>query len=719
MPTSLCPACGNSVSTGANACGNCGRRLASRRLRPGQTLLNGVYIIVRPLTEGGVGILYLAADRNTFDRTVVIKAVLDPSLDPNDPAYREAQANFKREAETLTSLNHPLIPKIFAYFHDGPNSYIVMEYIKGRDLEHQLTLWDNNHKRIPGHPYPLETVIRWGIELCGILIYLAQPGISVVHHDIKPANILLDESGDYIRLVDFGAAKVLPSSPSGARIVPRKSSVWGTPGYAPIEQIQRRSEARTDVYALAATLYHLATDDDPRERMPPDPRNTTAQFQLLGKLGGLSDVLRRALHPDVEQRPSAAELRDQLRALLTPAFQTPAPTRTVQSPAELAQWCESNWRHAATWLYERKTLPEQIEGLWGKTNLADQVRAAVSAHHDDHNAGVDAVLQLLDPTGFGAAQPKLRAKPPQIDYGPLAELSQSEQRLKIENIGRRYVSEQLVLPSWIATPTAKIALAPGEQIDIRLIADMGAVGLGGKLHALAQVSTLALPVAATVSPWRTFAARLALVVRQLGAALMALLRRVGKVFTWLGKGLLTMVGALLAALVTLIGALNVSAAFGGAVAGALVGGVGWFLLGRVEAWFPSLFAGRLTELAVRIGVMLAHPFTRDSFTPESGWSYARMLGLGAALLYGACGLVVGSLTQKRWGDGLGGTTGAAFAGGVGGCLLGFPVGLAAWVVVLILGLFGVTEALSLGMILQVVFALGAIGMALGVIINEF
>src|SRR5262249_41092326 len=145
----------------------------------------------------------------------------------------------------------------------------------------------------------LEDVLRWGVALCGVLEYLAARRPSpIVHHDIKPANLVLDSASGGIFLVDFGAAAA-PHIPADGDTWPQ-SRPHGTRAYAAPEQYRALSEPRSDIYALAATLYPLATDDDPAAH--------PFSFPQLGALGELGLVLGAALDPDVSRRPTAATL---------------------------------------------------------------------------------------------------------------------------------------------------------------------------------------------------------------------------------------------------------------------------------------------------------------------------------------------------------------------------------------------------------------------------
>ena len=301
-----CASCGSDNRDSAHFCSNCGRLLAAPgrigRLQPGQ-VIQGKYTIIRLLGRGGMGAVYLATQVIANNqRNVVIKEMLD-YFDPANPeSERKARERFESEAATLVALNFAYIPQIFDYFSEGGRNYIVMQYIPGRNLQERLTHEDESGQTIRGAPYSLDQVRRWGIQICKVLEYLA--GQNVVHMDIKPANLIVNDAGD-IWLVDFGTARAQQTVPPGGVMGMRRSSIYGTGGYAPPEQYQGYVESRSDVYALAATLYHLLTDDDPRHH--------PFQFPRLNTLPGpLAVSLMQALQHDVKQRSTAAQLRQAL-----------------------------------------------------------------------------------------------------------------------------------------------------------------------------------------------------------------------------------------------------------------------------------------------------------------------------------------------------------------------------------------------------------------------
>lgn len=308
-----CSACGTDNRDTARFCSRCGFPLSGMNpagLQPGR-VIGGRYRIIRPLSKGGMGATHLAIQPLAgVERKCVIKEMLD-YFDVNDPTeVTKAKQRFQAEAATLTVLAHPGIPKIYDYFSEGDHNYIVMEYVEGKDLRKGLTHTDDQGGLVPGQPYPAEEVVRWGVQACKVLEYLAQIKPNpVVHHDIKPANLVLDKNAGEVRLVDFGTAKARLVAQAGSRVGLQRTSIYGTAGYAPPEQYQGQSSPKSDVYALAATMYHLLTDDDPGDHLFSFPK--IAQVDPL-----LAPALSKALEQDPQKRSSAAQLRQDLEKWL-------------------------------------------------------------------------------------------------------------------------------------------------------------------------------------------------------------------------------------------------------------------------------------------------------------------------------------------------------------------------------------------------------------------
>jgi serine/threonine protein kinase len=435
-------------------------------LLEGQSLAQGRYTIQHALSRGGMGALYLATDREAFDRTVVIKGLLDDAAGSSPQDAQAARARFEREARTLAALAYPTIPQIFSYFQEGAQNYIVMAYVEGHDLAQGLTHPDPaTGQPVKGRTYPLPDVLRWGVALCRTLEYLSSKTPPVIHQDIKPANLILNPHSDELFLVDFGAARARVVIPASGHA---RTAIFGTPGYAAPEQYQGQSNPRSDVYALAATLYHLATDDDPSAH--------PFSFPRLIYLGYLGPILRAALEPDWSKRPTATMLREQIEAILTPeswrVLHTPDQV-ALTSELELAAWCEQHWEAATDWLYSG--LPDHVQMAWVKLALADKLRRCAQQHEGDPNAGLDAAIALLDPSGFGALAPILAADASEIDldtFVPGTTAQMSNRSLVIRNSGRRYIRAAVALPGWMSTPTSDITLPPSREITLVLEAHL-------------------------------------------------------------------------------------------------------------------------------------------------------------------------------------------------------------------------------------------------------
>ncbi len=212
-------------------------------LSTGQVLHNR-YRIVKLLGQGGFGAVYRAWDVS-LNRPCAVKENLDTSPD--------AQRQFVREAQILANLSHPNLPRVTDHFSiSGMGQYLVMDFIVGEDLQDLLD-------RIGG-PLLESQVVDWINQICDALSYLHNQNPPIVHRDVKPANIRITPDGNAM-LVDFGIAKaysISSKTTKGARAV--------MPGFSPLEQYGHgRTDARSDVYALGATMYTLLT-----KQVPPD-----------------------------------------------------------------------------------------------------------------------------------------------------------------------------------------------------------------------------------------------------------------------------------------------------------------------------------------------------------------------------------------------------------------------------------------------------------------
>ena len=221
------------------------------QLTPGVVLVDR-YQIQDVIGIGGMGSVYRARDLH-FPNVIKLVAVKEMINQAPDPLVRQTIVkNFEREANILVTLNHPSIPKIYDFFTHDERSYLVLEYINGKDLEAIL--------RLSPEPIREDQTIVWAIEICDVLEYLhTHKPEPIIFRDIKPSNIMINQS-NHVILVDFGIAKMFKTGQKGTMI--------GTEGYSSPEQYRGEATLQTDIYALGATLHHLLTHRDPRLEAP-------------------------------------------------------------------------------------------------------------------------------------------------------------------------------------------------------------------------------------------------------------------------------------------------------------------------------------------------------------------------------------------------------------------------------------------------------------------
>lgn len=289
---------------------------------PRDTVLQNRYEIIKILGVGGMGAVYLARDRR-FSGVTKPCAVKEMISSAPDPRLRQISiTNFEREANILASLSHPSIPKIFDYFSEEDRSYLVLEFIDGKDLE---AILQESTTFLPE-----EQVLEWALQICEVLSYLHehQPN-PIVFRDLKPSNIMLNKSS-LIVLIDFGIAKAFETGKKGTMI--------GTEGYSPPEQYRGVAGPQGDIYALGATLHHLLTKRDPRLE-PPFTFHERLPRSINPEVSEATEaVIMRALEYDMEKRfVSALEMRQALLGIL-PAKERPAisiPTAAITAPHEV------------------------------------------------------------------------------------------------------------------------------------------------------------------------------------------------------------------------------------------------------------------------------------------------------------------------------------------------------------------------------------------------
>ena len=266
------------------------------------TVLQNRYRIDKQIGQGGMGKVYVATDER-FRSTVAIKETVF-----EDANLRKA---FEREARLLNSLKHTALPRVSDHFSENDGQFLVMEFIAGEDLAERM---EKN-----GEAFPLSMVLDWANQLCAALEYLHHQ--DIIHRDIKPQNLKLTPSGQIV-LLDFGLAK---GNPTDANNQTAAKSIFGfSRSYASLEQIQGAgTEPRSDLYSLAATIYHLLTGIPPADAL-------TRAMNVLNKKSdplipanlinktvpkGVAEVLQKAMALNADERPESAEaMREMLEA---------------------------------------------------------------------------------------------------------------------------------------------------------------------------------------------------------------------------------------------------------------------------------------------------------------------------------------------------------------------------------------------------------------------
>ncbi len=260
-------------------------------LNPGETL-NNRYRITEILGQGGMGAVYHAFDEN-LNIEVAVKENLFLST--------EYGKQFQREANILASLRHPNLPHVIDYLIlPNQGQYLIMDFINGEDLRQRL-------ERVG--KLPVDETILIGAAICDALAYLHSRFPPIIHRDIKPGNIKITPEGN-IFLVDFGLAKIMlgdQATSTGARAM--------TPGYSPAEQYgSAPTDARSDIYALGATLYAALTGTIPEDALgrAMGKISLTPPQRLRPDLDPvLAGVIEKALATEPEDRYQSAELFEQ------------------------------------------------------------------------------------------------------------------------------------------------------------------------------------------------------------------------------------------------------------------------------------------------------------------------------------------------------------------------------------------------------------------------
>ncbi len=284
-PILICPLCqaalpDDAVALSTTTCPTCGEKIFVRGKLDG-------YVLTRLIGAGGMGGVYEALDE-ALDRKVAIKLILKEKAE-KDPTFLEV---FKKEAQAAAKLNHPNIVQVYAFGEYLKQPYIVMELVDCDSLD----------KLIERKGCKPDIISKLSQQMASALAAAAKN--DLIHGDVKPENILINEEGD-AKLADFGIAALASTGEPGT------NSVWGTPYYIAPEILRRKpSSALSDMYSLGVTMYHALAGVPPfdgksavevmKARLTQRPKPITTYCPNLNE--ALVEVYMKMIEPEPEKR---------------------------------------------------------------------------------------------------------------------------------------------------------------------------------------------------------------------------------------------------------------------------------------------------------------------------------------------------------------------------------------------------------------------------------
>jgi serine/threonine protein kinase/Flp pilus assembly protein TadD len=250
----ICAVCSTELKGTGKFCSECGsQKFIEQELKnllaPGD-VLGSRYKIIEFLKTGGMGAVYKAEDLR-LSKLCAIKELINTAI--NSEERKAGFIRFEREAKILSELDHPNLPRVIDYFTLGDRHYLAMDYIDGYDLGSLVKEKDEDSK------LKEEDIIKWSLQVCEVLHYLHTRNPPVIYRDLKPSNIMIRQSDDRVMLIDFGIARTVAPVEEESLT---KTAI-GTIGYMAPEQYKGKSEARSDIYSLGATMHHLLTGKTP------------------------------------------------------------------------------------------------------------------------------------------------------------------------------------------------------------------------------------------------------------------------------------------------------------------------------------------------------------------------------------------------------------------------------------------------------------------------
>ena len=290
----------------------------TKQTLPGSTLLSSRYLLEKRLGRGSMGQVYLARDQNLVTRRVAIKTVRPDILSDEMLQEGEAIARFEREARAAASIRHPNVVDVtdFGKSEEGV-FFLVMEYVDGESLYQLL--------RREGTLDLQRTLAIMDQVVAGVD---AAHDEGILHRDLKPANIFIMQrkrpapgaADGFVKVGDFGLAKIVHSDQSETRTGPESRGIIGTPEYMAPEQMQAgvQLDARADIYALGAIAYHM----------------------LGGRQPFIGDITQLVAQKLLQSPPSLLTLRSDVSTEVDKAILHALERNPVDRPASATEWFE-------------------------------------------------------------------------------------------------------------------------------------------------------------------------------------------------------------------------------------------------------------------------------------------------------------------------------------------------------------------------------------------
>lgn len=249
------------------------------------TVLDGKYEILAEVGRGGMSIVYLARDKR-LNKQWAVKEIKNDGK----KSAKTLLKGLEREANILKNVDHPVLPRIVDIINQDGTIYVVMDYIEGDTIQDRL-------KKEGAQPQ--ELVVEWGLQLASALNYLHNMNPPVIYRDMKPSNVMIKPEGG-VKLIDFGTAKEYEIENNA------DTTALGTRGYAAPEQFGDskgrgiyNTDARTDIYNLGATLYHIVTGKNPCE--PPYEIKPIREWNPMLS-SGLEKIILKCTQADPNDR---------------------------------------------------------------------------------------------------------------------------------------------------------------------------------------------------------------------------------------------------------------------------------------------------------------------------------------------------------------------------------------------------------------------------------